>query len=229
MIRTVIFDIDNTLYDFASANETAICALERYAEEQFGWPRGKLREEYKAAQDELLRAAGFYHGGVRDRILRIQLILEKYALPFQPHAAAMYRLYWDTLLDVMVRSEGAEEVLRSLKERGVRIGAGTDMTAFMQFQKLERLGLLPYFDFIVTSEEAGQEKPSAVFFSRCKDKMLCAPEECLFVGDHPEKDYRGAKRAGLQALWYNPQKIKNTNCPDEVSDLREILDRVDVR
>ena len=49
--------------------------------------------------------------------------------------------------------------MKELKKRKIRIGIGTDMTAYVQYRKLEAIGVTSYIDFIVTSEEAGAEKP----------------------------------------------------------------------
>ena len=223
MIRTVIFDIDNTLYDFDGNNLFAIEVLADYACTHFGWEHDRFREEYRWAQDELPRVLGSYAGGVRSRLLRLQLILEKNDLPLHPHLLAMYDLYWNTLLERMEAFPGAAETMRELKARGVRIGIGTDMTARMQVKKLTRLDVLQYVDFMVTSEEAGEEKPGKVFFDRCLAKIRCAPQECLFVGDHPKKDIEGALKAGLQALWYDPRQKGGHDEFTRITDLKEVL------
>ena len=36
MIKTIIFDIDNTMYSFRTGNQAGMAALCAYAEEQFG-------------------------------------------------------------------------------------------------------------------------------------------------------------------------------------------------
>jgi len=226
MIRTIIFDIDNTLYDFYTVNRYALDVLADYTVQHFGWTREKFESDYKQAQDEILRVMGGYAGGVRDRVLRIQLILEKNGLPLHPHVVDMYDLYWDTLLANMNPSEGLIETMQGIKEKGIRIGAGTDMTACMQFRKLRALGVLSFFDFAVTSEEAGIEKPDEKLFERLLEKSMCSPEECLFVGDHPVKDYQGATGAGMQALWYNPEKKEDHAHYAQISDLRQILDLI---
>ena len=93
---------------------------------------------------------------------------------------------------------------------GVRIGLGTDMTAYMQYEKLIRLGLMEYMDFIVSSEEAGTDKPGNAFFMLCARKAGCLPGECLFIGDNIVRDYGGAAAAGMQARWFIPPwKQKN--------------------
>ena len=83
---------------------------------------------------------------------------------------------------------GLLEFLQILKSRQIRIGIGTDMTASIQYKKLRKLGLAPFIDFIVTSQEAGVEKPHPHFFDVCLEKAGCLPEECAFIGDNRKKD-----------------------------------------
>ena len=84
------------------------------------------------------------------------------------------------------------------------------MTAYMQYEKLIRLGLMEYMDFIVSSEEAGTDKPGNAFFMLCARKAGCLPGECLFIGDNIVRDYGGAAAAGMQARWFIPPwKQKN--------------------
>ena len=65
--------------------------------------------------------------------------------------------------------------------------------------------MLAYVDFLVSSEEAGAEKPALSFFARCVEKAGFGKKECLFVGDSLRKDVLGALDAGLQAVWYGPE------------------------
>ena len=230
-IKTVIFDIDNTLYSFAKADGAALEALALYAWDHFGWTAEEFYRRHQAARKALIDRMG-YSGSCRSRILRFQALLEEAGQPYAPHALAMYDLYWSTLLERMEPYEGAADVLRVLKERGVRIGIGTDMTAFMQFRKLEKLGVLSYVDFMVSSEEAGEEKPSRTFFQKCAEKSRCLPEECLFIGDSPEKDYRGACAFGMHALLFAEEELPsgdNGECLMIIRDLRDILNYPGIR
>ncbi len=218
MIKTVIFDIDSTLYEYAGANRRAVAAVTDYTCEHFGW----APETFPALAKEMTRKNNARMGNIstcHNRLIRFQNILEEQGLPLSPHAMKMYRLYWDTLIDTAEVSEGAADVLRELKERGYRIGIGTDMTAGIQFEKLERMGLLPYVDFIVTSEEACAEKPDVRLFSLCLKKAGCSPEECLFVGDSYPKDYCGARAVGMQALLFTPpaKVASGQTAPDQTA------------
>jgi putative hydrolase of the HAD superfamily len=203
IIKTVIFDIDNTLFNFTSANRHALDAAAEYTRGHFGWTKEAFDSKYAEMQKKILDHQG-QSGSCRNRMLRFQNMLEADHLPLSPHAVALYDLYWNALLSGITPFEDAKETMLVLKQKGLRIGCCTDMTAYMQFRKLEKLGLTPFIDFVVSSEEAGAEKPDPAIFRLCTEKSGAAAEECLFVGDHPEKDYGGAVASGMHALLLNP-------------------------
>lgn len=220
MIRTVIFDVDDTLYSFSHANKAALEKLLVYANERFGWDEADFMTRQKTAMADVKRFAGT-SGGYRARILRYQNMLEASGLPIYPHAHTMSLIYQDTLLDSIIPFEGAEVWFQSLKDQKIRIGIGSDATAMQQVLKLEKLGLLSYVDFMVTSEEAGVEKPDPKFFERCSEKCRCLPDEVLFIGDNLQKDYVGAQKAGFRALWFNPY---GKTCDFPVNEIRSFKD-----
>ena len=84
----------------------------------------------------------------------------------------------------------------------------------------------------MTSEEAGAEKPDRRFFDLCIQKSGCAPEECLFVGDHPQGDAKGALAAGMHAVIYGARgaecpeaiSVENYRVPLEAADLTEFVE-----
>lgn len=210
MIRTVIFDIDGTLYDYNAANSTAMEALREYCREHFGWERETFQAAHKAAFDELNHQAKGTAAS-HNRLIRYGLMMEKAGLSMS-HALTMDELYWNTLLDRMEAFCGLKESLAALKQAGYRLGIGSNMTAYMQYRKLAKLGILELFSFIVTSEEALAEKPHPALFQRCIQKAGCEPQECLYIGDEPEKDVAGAERAGMKALLYDPvRSYQNKN------------------
>ncbi|MCD7929772.1 MAG: HAD-IA family hydrolase [Clostridiales bacterium] len=205
MIKVIIFDIDNTLYSFDDAHRVAFAAVQDYAQRELDIAPDEFRRLHRDMNQELKGRMGSC-AAIHNRLIRYQNLLERLGKPIG-HALRMSDLYWNSLVAAMEPSHGAAETVRQLKAQGLKIGVGTDMTARMQFVKLERLGLLPYIDFLVSSEEAQAEKPDPALFARCVEKAGVRPEECLFVGDSLEKDVHGAQAAGLQALWYRPQGV----------------------
>jgi putative hydrolase of the HAD superfamily len=71
----------------------------------------------------------------------------------------------------------------------------TDLTAQIQFRKMVYFGLDHYFDYIVTSEEAGFDKPHHSPFEIALHKMQPKGSCIWMIGDNPETDICGARRA----------------------------------
>ena len=159
MIKAVIFDLDNTLYDYGECNAVAM-------------------DEFKKQGAELLGKSPL------------------------PVGLKLYGAYWDTFIDVMRPYDGATKFLRDLKTKGIKTAICTDMTAHIQYRKLEKLGMAELFDAIVTSEEAGAEKPAPVMFQLAVDKLGARPSETVYIGDAWEKDVEGAINTGLTPVWF---------------------------
>ena len=200
MINVVIFDIDNTLYSYDAAHKVAFQALADSFCGAFGVPQGQFSQLHREA-DRILRArVGRPCAAVHNRLIRYQIMLEQIGKPVS-YAPGLADKYWGTLLSNMQCAPGARECMSFLKSAGYTVGIGTNMTADYQFAKLERLGLLGYVDFLVSSEEAGAEKPDGKLFVCCVEKAGCRADACMFVGDSLEGDALGAMRAGLRSVW----------------------------
>lgn len=199
MIRSIIFDLDDTLYDFTSSHAVAMNRLAAYA----AGTLGLSRERFDALQREafqLQKARVGNTAAIHNRLIRCQLMLEAAGKPIA-HAPEMADLYWSTLLSRIRPVPDAIDALARLRFMGLTVGIGSNMTADWQYAKLKRLSLMAYVDFIVTSEEVGAEKPAAEFFRLCAEKAGHSPEECAFVGDNLNGDALGALGAGMNAFW----------------------------
>lgn len=208
MIKTVIFDIDGTMYDYERSNKLALGALKEYCVQHLDLTTTVFRQTLQQADALAVRRIGFPCAAVHNRLLRFQCMLELLGKPLFPHGLAMYHTYWDTLMEHMQPYENLKEFMELLKSRNVGLGIGTNMTAYIQYEKLKKLGVASLVDWVVTSEEAGVEKPDSGFFQLCVEKSGCGAEECLFIGDSVEGDIKGALESGLQALLYEP--VENT-------------------
>jgi putative hydrolase of the HAD superfamily len=65
---------------------------------------------------------------------------------------------------------------------------------------LEQLGISKFFNEIVISSEVGADKPDPFIFRRAVELVGVLPNESLHVGDDPEKDWQGARAAGLHVF-----------------------------
>lgn len=217
MIKAVVFDIDNTLYSYDKTHIYGMRALADYCESAFGICAEEMESCYKKAGKIMIGRIGTDTAAIHSRLLRTQCMLELLEKPLFPHAVNMYHAYWDTLIRQAQPSSGVLDFMRELKKREIRIGIGTDMTAYIQYKKLEAIGVAPYIDFMVTSEEAGVEKPHPHLFELCVEKAGVQAEECAFIGDNLKKDVEGAWNSGLKGIWYTQEKD-----PEQKTDYPEI-------
>ncbi len=225
MIKAVIFDIDDTLYSFRNALPPAMEAICRYAEANLGIPGeefgAQFSQEYRRLQEEQGQK-----GIIHNRQIRFLRILEARGLPLH-HVPILDKLFWDTLYAAMVPEPGIHECMAGLRDRGYRVGIGSNMMLSPQMQKLIRLDLLQYCNFVVTSEEAVFDKPELPFFALCVKKAGVDPGECLFIGDNLQNDVLAPEKAGMQALWYAPEAEDFSGHPGitHFSQLLDFLDR----
>jgi len=94
----------------------------------------------------------------------------------------------------------AFEVLKNLKQRGLRLGllSNYDHTPHIE-TLLQEYGLNSFFDEIMISEQTGYKKPQPEIFQLMEQRLGLVASELIYVGDHPEKDIAGAIGAGWQA------------------------------
>lgn len=223
MLKAVVFDLDNTLYDYDSAHAAAWQVQAAFVQRELGLSEARFRALHSEAFRLQIERCGEV-GAIHNRLIRSQLILEAVHRPIAL-APQMADVYWNAFMEHMQPFADAADTLDALRALGIRVGIGTNMTADRQFDKLKKLGLMERIDFMVTSEEAGAEKPSAKLFALCVEKAGCAAGECAFVGDSLEKDALGACRAGLRGLWLRrdpdqavPQGVEALNALSELPD-----------
>lgn len=202
-IKAVLFDLDDTLYgEFPHCDRQGYLAAGRYGEQVCGVPSDCFIEALQWGRKTLSKRLPD-EPEIHDRTLFAQLGMERLGINPLPHAEAVFEAYWGTVLDAMVLREGVADLLTHLKAHHIPVGVCTNMLAGIQMRKLCRLGIADLCGVLVTSEEAGRDKPHASIFRLALAKLGAAPEETLMVGDSFAHDVRGARSAGLEALWLN--------------------------
>lgn len=113
-------------------------------------------------------------------------------------------LYWDTYSRASKPYPDAKPTLNYLKQKGYKLGLVTDTDGKpgIKSRRLKNLDFIGIFDVVVISgEDTIHTKPSPEPFLLTASKLGLNTEECAVVGDKPFTDIRGAKAAGMQAIW----------------------------
>jgi putative hydrolase of the HAD superfamily len=97
----------------------------------------------------------------------------------------------------------------------------------VQYKKLSACGLGDYFDTILLSEDAGENKPSPRYFDYAFKMAGAARETTLMIGDNLQTDILGALNAGIDALLFNRWSVDVGESPQAptfvVDHLRDIM------
>ncbi|WP_193750479.1 HAD family hydrolase [Curtobacterium luteum] len=199
--RAACFDLDDTLFDHRGA---ARAGVRRFLGDLGVDVDEAVLAAWTRAEDEQYerwRSGAISFPEQRRERLRIVLPPLGVTLPaddaglddlFDDYLAA-YRDAWRVFPDVV-------PLLRTLRERGYRIGLLTNGSEAQQLEKLAWTGLDAAFDAVCISERIGVQKPDPRAFTILAERLRVDPQACVFVGDDPEKDVQGARRAAMHAV-----------------------------
>lgn len=204
--KAFIFDIDDTLYDYKSCNEAGYSSVAKWISKHYKCSLEIAKEAIKIGREEsklcstqnnFIEYTAAYH----NRILYFQKVAEHYnSKEVIKDTLKMYYIYNKTFFKKM---KSFYWVKNFFKYSYSKIGICTNMVSEVQFNKLKKLGILKYVNFIVTSEETGVEKPNPYIYQVAIDKSKESPDDILFVGDDYENDVKVPQKAGMDALLIN--------------------------
>jgi HAD superfamily hydrolase (TIGR01549 family) len=201
MIEGILLDLDNTLYDYQKAHEPAITAAIAYLAGVLEKDAGTIEGDYFACRQNINRSLSGLASS-HSRLLYFQGVCERYnRLPCES-AAMAEDVYWKTFFDHMTLRDGAVHFLATVNKLQIPVCIVTDLTARIQFEKVNKLGLADYVYAIVTSEECGHEKPHPAMFELGAAKLNLAFSSLCMIGDSFERDIEGATALGIKCFWY---------------------------
>lgn len=212
--RVLLFDIDNTLLDFTAGAMQSMEAIFleaglAYTPEMFG--------VFQTENDKLwarIERGELTIAGLRD--VRWQTILA--CLGLEADGAAMEDAFRIRLHESAVPVAGAREALEHLHGK-YRLCAASNGPYAQQVNRLRRAGMYDFFETLFISGQIGAEKPSAVFFDSCMERLPgVRPEQCLMIGDSLTADIAGGRAAGMHTCWFDPDDRGSAMPPQ--ADLR---------
>ena len=220
MIKFVLLDLDDTIFDFGKAEHLALAktlsemgveptdsTISRYSEiNRAHWERlerGELTREQVLIYrfDALYRELGIDKSSTQtQQIYEYRLSLEH---PF---------------------INGATELLDELSKE-YELYVVSNGTAVVQDRRIAESGIGKYFKDIFISQRVGADKPSPEFFDYCFSKIAGFEREgAIIVGDSLTSDILGGKNAGIKTCHFNPKSKSNGKIvPDyEIKKLSEL-------
>jgi len=222
----VVFDLDNTFYDYESTHKLAFFALLESTQIFSGKDSAKVYEKAKSRVKNRLGDTASSHS-------RLLYLSEYFAIQkIQFDSSEILRLealYWDTFLSEMVAFPNSIKFVNNLLNRDIECALVTDLTAAIQYKKIENLDIVKKFQYVVTSEEAGGDKATTLPWKLLDERAdLSSYSSVWYVGDSKfdlNPTMRRSQDAGFLKIEHGPLvSAGNQHLFSSFEDLSALLD-----
>ena len=207
-VRAVLFDLDDTLVDQRGIQYDIAQRLQRHS--------GRLAE----VEAQTLASRSMFHMDALHalvvsgqltlhdaRVERYRRLLHEFAADTTLAESFAIR-HRDNYLALECLVPGAAALVEALHARGLSLAIVSNSARDEQQRKLNRFGLMQFFDALIVSADHGISKPDARLFALALDALGVAAEHSVMVGDSWLNDIHGANRAGIRAVWLNRQRTE---------------------
>ena len=203
--EVIIFDADETLFDFEKAEKVAfINLLKEYNFEDIDYIYEAYRKINLLIWQEFEQGLITQNALKTERFLRLskQLNLDFkadiMAKRFTPHLANASYLYPESL-----------ELVKRLS-KDYRLLIITNGLKEIQEKRISSSIIAPYFEAIIISEVVMVAKPDPKIFEYALEAInYHNKSKVLMVGDSITSDIKGGINFGIDTCWYNPHKVNN--------------------
>ncbi len=224
MIKSVLFDLDDTIFDHHYSLESGLKAvmerydcLKKYSREEFIDEHLRLLNELHQAQ--VLKGKLSVEEA---RVERFKRAFENTGVRMSDEqnreAAEIYRINYESHRRLV---DGSQELLQALKKR-VKIGIVSNNLLSQQSDKIDHFGLNNLIDVLTVSEIARVTKPDPKIFHSALKELRVDNDESVMIGDSWEEDIIGANNAGIRTIWFNRfnKKAPSNNFAAEINSLK---------
>ncbi len=227
--KHLFIDLDDTLWDIHLNGRE--CLEEIYRDYGYAEFYPSFDEYYRVYMPGNQHLWALYRQG---EISKEELIVERFLLPVRAFGIddpAYAKKLNDDFLDRTTRKtrliDGALELLAYLKPR-YRMHILSNGFREVQYKKIENSGLMPYFDKIILSEDAGINKPHPDMFTYALKNTNSKRNQTIMIGDSWDADIVGAHNSRIAQIWLNPsseapQGFEPTHTVHTLAEIKNIL------
>jgi len=203
-VRTILFDLDDTLFDHTATARAALLATAAARATLRAVPSEVLYQQYSELLEELhpqVMMGQLSYLAARE--VRFRRLLAPYeSAPSVADLADLAEQHYAHYRRLRQPVAGALALLRRLKPH-YQLGVVTNNRTAEQEEKLAFLGMSGLVDALITSEAVGVLKPDPAIYHAALAQLHAAPEETVMVGDNWQADVVGALAVGIRPVWLN--------------------------
>lgn len=200
MIKVVLFDLDNTLYEYAPCDLAGKELVQKFLARELKVSQKKIAKLYTAARHQVHDMLP-HQAASHSRLLYCKALIENHAgRSNSTQALKAEQLFWKGYFTKMKLRPGVRQLLRLIRAQGYKMGIVSDLTTSIQMRKINRLRISEYIDFVITSEEVGVEKPDPAMITYVLRKLSLPAHCAVLIGDSLERDKLAAQRSKVQFM-----------------------------
>ncbi|HEX3037678.1 MAG TPA: YjjG family noncanonical pyrimidine nucleotidase [Oscillospiraceae bacterium] len=222
----ILFDADNTLFDFNKAQEHALKTAIASTLEKYHIPYSdEILHKYEKINQDLWDK--YELGFVTKDQLQVKRFSDLFdILHVEEDAVHFNTQYMTALSKGSCLLDGAQELCETLS-RSCKLALVTNGVSKTQHKRFENSTIKDYFTDIFVSEDAGFQKPRKEYFDYVFEHLgTIEKERMIIVGDSLSSDMKGGNNAGITTCWFNPHSLSNNSdavCDYEVHKLSEVI------
>ena len=233
-IRALTFDFGNTLFDYYSVIYEVFKRTMSRINGKTDYSKEEFLESYFRAHTlipEYLKENDLKHTQHDQEywVAFYQMVFERLGIKNE-EVGKFFNEEWSNHPQAEIYPE-ATEVLKTLKERGYKIGIITNTINDYPLIRLKETGLMEFIDVVVQSFEFGISKPNTKIFEHTCKELGLEKKSTVHVGDEYYQDIKGGREAGLyDAILYLPfEKVPEVlakslpNSEKPIKNLKELL------
>lgn len=220
----LIFDADDTLFDFAASERIAL--RNTILDFKIDYDEAVHLPIYQTINDAIWKE--FENGTITQKKLkteRFRRLSTTLKVDFDEQEFATR--YMQHLADASILLPKAEELVLTLSKK-VRMAIITNGLTDVQEKRIRKSVIAHHFEVIAISEELGIAKPDPGIFEYVFDRMKIEDRtKVLMIGDSLHSDIQGGINAGIATCWYrsgDSRNPKGIQAKYEIEDLDQLLE-----
>lgn len=232
MTEWVGFDLDDTLHDARRWVDRAHMLCLDHLQQIHDIDSKTLKRAHDEARVMAYASSGLSVQGFSatdSRTMKFQRMLETVGITDEGVIPSLLDIYARVKEDMLAVRPGANELLKELKSRGRSIAVISGGPEETRRMTVDKLGLAPMIDLLISSGGAGLPKTGGLF-GFALDRIGVRAEDFPYIGDSLDQDIAPALAVGIPAVWFRTEYAKpEDRAPDgvpTVSSLPEALEHL---
>jgi len=201
MFNYLLFDLDNTLYNYEVCYKNALEHIINYIHQKYNLNKHDLYIQFKKIK-KIFQNTTINNASSHNKCIQFKKLCEYFHLPLEL-SIHLYDLFIEEFDKNLVLYENVEGFLQFCISKNIKLYIVTNNLFYEQVCRLKKLNILKYFDKIYSSEEFGLEKPDTKLFYSILQENNINKNEVAMIGDSYKMDIESVNLIDIYAFHFN--------------------------